>query len=44
MMFAKENQKLKNVWTDRCAMAESKLNASVRFSISQNDFIFCKRG
>ena len=44
MMFAKENQKLKNVGTDRCAMAESKLNAFVRFSISQNNFIFCKRG
>ena len=43
MMFAKENQKLKNVWTDRCAMAESKLNASVRFSISQIYFIFCKK-
>ena len=43
MMFAKENQKLKNVGTDRCAMAESKLNASVRFSISQNYFIFCKK-
>ena len=43
MMFAKEIQKLKNVGTDRCAMAEGKLNASVRFSISQNYFIFCKK-
>ena len=43
MMFAKEIQKLKSVGTDRCAMAEGKLNASVRFSISQNYFIFCKK-
>ena len=42
MMFAKKIQKLKNEGTDRCAMAEE-LNASVRFSISQNYFIFCKK-
>ena len=40
MMFAKENQKLKKAGTDRCAMAESKLNVSVRFSISQIYLIF----
>ena len=43
MMFAKEIQKLNKVGTDRCAMAEGKLNASVRFSISQIYFIFCKK-
>ena len=43
MMFANEIQKLKNVGTERCAMAEGMLNASVRFSISQNYFIFCKQ-
>ena len=42
MMFAKEIQKLKNEGTERCAMAEV-LNASVRFSISQNYFIFRKK-
>ena len=43
MMFAKEMQKLNYAGTERCAMAEGKLNASVRFSISQNYFIFCKK-
>ena len=43
MMFAKKTQKIKNVGTDSCAMAEGKLNAAVRFSISQNYFIFCKK-
>lgn len=41
MMFAKENGKLEMVATDRCAVAESVLDAFVRFSISRNAFIFC---
>ena len=40
MMFAKEIQKMKKIGTDRCAIAESKLDASVCFSISQTYLIF----
>lgn len=40
MMFAKEIQKMKKTETDRCAIAESKLDASVYFSISQTYLIF----
>ena len=42
MMFAKDTQQVKMVGTDRCAMAESKLDAFVRFSISQMFLFFVK--
>ncbi|MBQ7948966.1 MAG: hypothetical protein IJ284_04305 [Clostridia bacterium] len=36
MTFAKEMKNFMLKWADRCALAESKLSGSVRFSISQN--------
>lgn len=43
MMFAKDTQQMKKVGTDRYMVAEGKLNASVRFSVSQISLIFCKK-
>ena len=42
MMFAKNTQQMKKIGADRYALAESKLNASVRFSVSQIFLFFVK--
>jgi len=42
MTFAKEVKNFMVEWADRCALAESKLSGSVRFSISQNHLFFVK--